>query len=268
MAGSLLAALTKWDNARLHQAALARQLPVEEHPVTAKAYRGGLEYRFYLGEIPPFDPKPWALGAGDCLFNLRAALDHLVYQLHVRRYRGKVPDAAARQSAFPIFTEEELRRQRRPLDTTKWKEIKRLSIKQRRAIQFLQPYNGRNDASRYMRDALAQINRLNNIDKHRHLHVVRRAVTSMPWPRFPPEYGFVHTPFWITLKGNAEVFRWEFSKAPPDIAKRVEMHHYVTAQIMLQEDDLYIDLVRFLQQFVELTEIVIKRFDVFLPFSE
>jgi len=41
----------------------------------------------------------------------------------------------------------------------------------RRAIEWLQPYNTRNDRYRELRPALADIHDLNNIDKHRQLHL-------------------------------------------------------------------------------------------------
>jgi hypothetical protein len=65
-------------------------LPGKAWPVHAEVDRGGLEYRFYLRDPPTVEPDLGLL-AGEILFNLRSALDHLGWELHVRRWRGKVP---------------------------------------------------------------------------------------------------------------------------------------------------------------------------------
>jgi hypothetical protein len=200
------------------------------YPVTAEAHRGGLEWRFFIRRAPAFSGSWWALTAGDCLFNLRSALDQLIYQLHVKRCRGRVPDDAARDSSFPIRDHAPVNRKTRlPTPTDRWATIKRLNSKQRRAIEFLQPYNQRNDKWFYTRWALAEINRLNIIDKHRHLHVVRHAVTGVPVPRFGSEYGFRRESLWVPLETGAEVFRWTFTNIPPDVTEQVQMNDHVIA---------------------------------------
>jgi hypothetical protein len=104
MAGSLAGAPTKLARAKYHLESFAAVQPASAgatmgtgagsylYPVTPQVYNDGLEYRFYVGQLPPFDPEPFALIAGDCLFNLRAALDHLVYdereRLRSRNTRG------------------------------------------------------------------------------------------------------------------------------------------------------------------------------------
>ena len=81
---TLLGARQKWNHARLQQESLTNNVVPDTYPVTAKAHRNGLEYRFCVGEIEPVDTVEMALVTGDCLFNLRAALDHIVYALHER----------------------------------------------------------------------------------------------------------------------------------------------------------------------------------------
>src|SRR5438874_1307295 len=73
------------------------------HRVRVEVHRGGLEYRFYLVEtVPPLaDVVPFIIS--ECLFNLRSALDQLVYALHVRHFRGTVPARVAVSSSFPIL---------------------------------------------------------------------------------------------------------------------------------------------------------------------
>jgi len=48
------------------------------------------------------DPD-WLLIAAEIMFDLRSALDHLVYLLHVRRHRDRVPKSVATRTQFPIY---------------------------------------------------------------------------------------------------------------------------------------------------------------------
>src|ERR1700681_4609128 len=115
MVATLDSAVIKLHRAHHHYVALRdEEIAVRSgsslnYPLTSKSYRNGLEYRFYVGEIPPIDEERWATRIGDCLFNLRAALDHVVYALHVRHYRGKVPADAERAPQFPVLDIEGLR---------------------------------------------------------------------------------------------------------------------------------------------------------------
>src|SRR6266516_4833003 len=151
MAGSLSGAWAKFDRAEEHLEALIRVTRSghvrwgHQYPVTPEAQRNGLEYRFYVDRAPALDAERCAVIVGDCLFNLRAALDHIAYELHFQRYRGSIPADAEKASSFPILSEPRLNKRKQAIGTAKWPEIKRLSIKQRRAIEFLQPYQRRND---------------------------------------------------------------------------------------------------------------------------
>jgi hypothetical protein len=268
VAVTLLGARQKWNHARLQQEALANAGHQRAYPITAKAYRNGLEYRFHVGEIPTFDAVEVALATGDCLFNLRAALDHIVYALHVRRYEGKVPREVEWVTQFPILTTEPpltAPKRKRSTDTKTWREIANLRREQRRAIRFLQPYNGRDDKFYGVRWALGHIARLNNIDKHRHLHVVRRGVIAIRQPRFPPEYGFRQETFWVTLKSQTEVQRWTFDKVPPNIAEEIKKQNEVEADVLLDEGSNRFQLFPFLYSLVNNVDTVIHRFGTFLP---
>jgi hypothetical protein len=90
---------------------------------------GPLEYRLRVGDIDPLAPE-LPLIFGDAYYDLRAALDYLIYQLHVRRFHGNVGPDAARDSAFPILSSRRVYpsgpRSGTPVSTRDWKEIKRL----------------------------------------------------------------------------------------------------------------------------------------------
>lgn len=267
MTATLLGARQKWNHGRLHQEALAGEIPEDTYPTIPERHRDGLEYVFRVGEVPPFDPIPFALRAGDCLFNLRAALDHIVYALHARRYKGNVPADAERQSAFPILDRPRTDNRGNPVPTDKWNEIKRLSIKQRRAIAHLQPYNRRHDQFEGIREALDDLNRLNNIDKHRHLHVVRRGVVAVPVGWMPREWGHRAYPSFVPLESHLEVQRWTFEVAPPEaeIARYLKTQSYVIGDITLDEEGKRTLIAPLLSNLVNVLDAVIDRFAVFLP---
>jgi hypothetical protein len=241
MAGSLADVLAKLDWAEHHYNFLRNELhggwEFQERPVTMERHRDGLEYRFRVGTVEPLDPR-WPLVIGDCLFNLRAALDHLVYQLHVRHFRGRFPGDAAQASAFPILIQPRRTKSGAPIPTDRWNEIKRLGKRERAAIERLQPYKRANREHRiwgewlhWDRLALAEVHELNRIDKHRHLHVVASAAAAITKPEFAPEYGFESHPTWGALESHAEVDRWTFTKAPP----HVPMHRGVYTAVRLDD---------------------------------
>jgi hypothetical protein len=96
-------------------------------------------------------PNSILLISGDILFNLRAALDHLAWQLAVAN--GESP---TRHTCFPIF--DDVARYK-TMDTRKLKGMSHAALD---AISATTPYHGGNDT-------LWRLQRLNNIDKHRFL---------------------------------------------------------------------------------------------------
>jgi hypothetical protein len=222
MAGSLYGPLVKLRRAREHYEALTAICPRDPksqmYRLVAEFDADALEYRFYVPRLQSVSPDALALLIGDTLFNLRSALDQLVYELHVRRFRGKVPLDAERQSEFPIL----LKARSEP--TSKWREIKRLAQKERARIEWLQPYHARNDQMRWVRLGLHQLAVLHNIDKHRRFHVVRRAVNLAAVPNFPPGYGFTSTATFGPVEEGAQIDCWAFTALPPNVAREVQMH--------------------------------------------
>jgi hypothetical protein len=282
--GNLSGAWAKWERAQTHLQSLdPKDFPsitftnewLRHYPTTSEAHRDGLEYRFYV-EPETLDTESWAILAGDCLFNLRCALDHIVFELHHQRFRGKIPPAVEEASGFPILTTKPTGRRGRSPDPAKWREIKHLASKQRRAIEFLQPYNRQRDKFRNVRNALADIQTLNNIDKHRHLHVLEAVAFSAPVPSYawggdwdfdaPPQYGFDQQSFLARpLIGKTEVFRWTFNTVPPDIADELNKNYDITAGIGLNEGGEFRFFLSSLRFLVESVATVLKRFEVFLP---
>jgi hypothetical protein len=267
-------AWAKWERAKRHLKTLGDELGAspqnpygwsKRYRATAEAHRNGLEYRFYVDAVE-LDTADWPLLVGDCLFNLRSALDHIVFSLHVKACRGDVPREVAEKSAFPILDQRAISR-RGTTDTAKWTEIKRLPYTQRRALAWLQPYNRRNDDLKNIRRSLDRIGTLNNIDKHRHLHVLQAApqIAGVAWFGDPPGYGFRHESFFgRPLVGKTEVFRWTFTTAPPDIANYLHSDGDVRAFVCLNEGGETTILLPLFRQLVADVGTVLKRFAVFL----
>lgn len=237
MAGSLEGPIAKLVRAEAQYRILEREVrqlwpPNQAWPIRTEKHRGGLEYRFYLGKLPHVEAH-WAVAVGEIMFDLRSALDHLAWELHVRRWRGKVPKKVKwpglkkpidieGATQFPIY--------RTPDGwAANFYRIATLSQRERRALRLLQPYQTRNDKWQLVRDDLSVLNALHNIDKHRQLHVVVGANQAAVLYDYAPEFGFRQTPMWGSVKPHAHIETWTFAKAPP----KVQPHHGALLDISL-----------------------------------
>jgi hypothetical protein len=167
-----------------------------------------------------WDPIPpeWLVMIGDCLFNLRASLDQLVYALAVAN-QGSRPEST--KLSFPIFgSQTAFDDKRRGLNC-----IDGINEDAKRDIIALQPFNARQgpDAAEY--HPLFRLNRLHNVDKHRHLSLVALAVSGMKWEADSRNYvptpltQHLLSPIWTpdepasVLKSRTELLRVAI---PPD----------------------------------------------------
>jgi hypothetical protein len=226
--------------------------------VRAEAHRGGLEYRFYLDEPPSVEPS-WALIAGEIMFDLRSALDHLVWELHVRRYRGRaIPQRIERASQFPIFdTYDDWRKKG-------LRRVKPLAKREQRAIRFLQPCERRNDQWSDVRRILGDLNTLHNIDKHRQLHLVASTQRFAMAPGFPRDVGFRFDPEFGPLKPDGHVDTWTFTEAPTEMQE----HQGAYLDIVLEQPGYERDLIVLLDQLIEAVAAVLRRFAPRFPEPE
>lgn len=259
MAGSLEGPLAKLARADRQFVALKNEVetiwpPGKAWPVRTEIDRGGLEYRFYLGEIPHIESE-WTLAIGEILFDLRSALDHLAFQLHVRRFKGKVPRKVEKASQFPIYRE--------PADWGKYLyRIKNLSKTDQSALHHLQPYNARHDCWEDTRRALFELSTIHNIDKHRKLHVVastQRAAMNVAriWG-FEPEWKLC----WGALESHSCVDTWTFPEKPPS---KVPDHSGAKLHVALEYGNEYLGLLTFLQRLSTAVRAVIERFSDRFP---
>lgn len=278
MAGSLADPIARVNRAVHHYHALKDSFHGVDRkvwPVIGTRSPDGLEYQFHIGEIEPLDPN-WSLILGEAYHNLRAALDHLVFQLHVRHYRGRVPDAVANASAFPTLAcRPRDRKTRLPTPTAKWNTIGNLGKAERELIERLQPYRGW--GSKYpprttlgqMRRGIFDVNKLDNIDKHRSLHLATIAMRSIATQTFPERCGFQsHPAFGVPLESNALVDVWTFREAPQagDVRTRTYIEACVSIDPGIDPVGVRIDVLPHLGGSIHVVSMVLDRFrDRFPP---
>lgn len=232
MAGSLKGPLDKFWRAEAQldelREEIERAFPDEKRwPVRSEIDGTGREYRFYIAEMPRVGAH-WPLAVGEILFNFRASLDHLVYELHVRRFKGKVPRKVEGTSQFPIYTSiGEFNRCRY--------RIKCLSQRDRRVLGYLQPYETGRDKWQPVRYALRRLNTLHNIDKHRQLHLVAAAnyIQLMPEFKFGPLYGLHAKSHPGAVEPHSPVETWTWAVAPPP--RKVALHPGVMLEVAIQD---------------------------------
>jgi hypothetical protein len=120
---------------------------------------------YKLTWLEVLDPPPIELSPiiGDCIHNLRAALDNLVYELALAHHGGRVPPDFEVKLQFPIFDHS-------AKFASKGKNmIGGIAPAAQAIIEELQPYH-REDTFR--KDRLWQLHWLDIEDKHRLPHVV------------------------------------------------------------------------------------------------
>lgn len=104
-------------------------------------------------------PLEFGLIISDCIHNLRAALDNLLYDLALAHNRGNpLPSEVEERVMFPIS------RDRKKFKTGGAWRIRDIDPRAQAIIEGLQPYNQGNN---YASDPLWVLNELSRIDKHR-----------------------------------------------------------------------------------------------------
>ena len=210
----------------------------KRYAVTAERSSTGLEFSFRIGEIKPLDPS-WPLLLGDAYHNLRTALDQLVYQLHLRHFKGVLPANAETQSEFPVIINPPSRI--KPAISSPG--ICRLSQRDKKEIDLLQPYRGMGVSYPPKRNiwglrwALKDVHLIDIIDKHRHLHPSTFAIQAVVRPTLDSSYGFKGEPgFDKELKPGGIVDIWRFDREPPSsVIESYERNGVRTAVVIMLE---------------------------------
>jgi hypothetical protein len=160
----LESASVKFERAKVHRKALdddlGRVFNGRTYRIVPDIYDDGRRHVFRAKNPPTPNPE-WSAILGDCVHNLRSALDHVAYQLAAQ------PNL---RTQFPI--------RNRPPTKRRWFRKRRIlpdisggvSDDVRRALEAVQPYNRRD-----LNHGLDLLSLLDNIDKHRDLIVVASA---------------------------------------------------------------------------------------------
>lgn len=138
----------------------------EAQPWKMSTERNDEATKFVLGirfEVMP-DFLRWGLLIGETVYNYRCALDHMIYALAAQE-AGGVP-TNARQLAFPITSSSALFKKAR-------RSIKGIPKGAQEVVAQLQPYQEKKEVRLH---PLTLLRELNDIDKHRTLHVVTFSV--------------------------------------------------------------------------------------------
>ena len=111
-------------------------------------------------------PDAISVLAGECIYQIRSALDHLAFQLvKLNRGGGTLPPDWEEKCAFPLRVK---RPKKTPLFNCFEGTLPGITVQAFMFIESLQPYNlGETNAY------LGRVAILSNIDKHRHLHVTK-----------------------------------------------------------------------------------------------
>jgi hypothetical protein len=149
----------------------------------------------------------WAILLGDALFNLRGALDHMVYGLAIANTRTN-PPADEAKLAFPICSEPKFFEGQRY-------RIASLSDAAQAGVEKAQPYNRLKPGQWFA--PLWWLDQIHNIDKHRFAHLAGQAV-------LPDEIVIDADPgtyqvFWNrnTLVGGAPILRVVMNPPDPNV---------------------------------------------------
>ena len=120
-----------------------------------------------LAQVPP----EWHVWIGECVHDIRSALDHLAFALNIRGSRSE-PPPNHRRSQFPLYTEADRFALMAEMSDRERCMIGYFPEGARTLVERLQPYHAR-DQSDLSESAswLWVLAELSNIDKHRHFPI-------------------------------------------------------------------------------------------------
>lgn len=167
-------------------------------------------------------PSRLSVLIGDCLYNIRSALDHLALAL-TEANCGCLPLAAAKQTEFPIFSKAAL------YASNGVRAIRHMSPAAQAIIEGLQPYKAGEPKDWTAIHPLWLLHELSNIDKHRTLLVAftaykqsgfsRRVETDILW-----EFWHAGTP--APLEPDTDILIASYRATSADGRKRMKMKLY------------------------------------------
>jgi hypothetical protein len=135
--------------------------------------------RVRVREVEEF-PGVWDAWIGECVYNMRSALDHLAYGLNILGSEEDPPPNGG-ISQFPIYSDRRTYRKGGRSGRPAGKLIEHFPRGARTAVERVQPYHGRkNDPAGARR--LSDLAQLSNIDKHRRFPIAAAGQQGMIIP--------------------------------------------------------------------------------------
>ena len=175
---------------------------LKEHPYRVYGELDA-ERRNKLVKVEIFQQPPAELGLliGDCLHNMRSALDNLIYDLAIARRGFPLSKSIARDSQFPILKD------CAQFSGNGMDQIRGIHPDAKAVVEELQPYH-RGEEFAYHR--LWMLRELSNADKHRLLHPTLLHPAAMGF--FPDEIDVSDITWKLgPVENGAEIARYPFS---------------------------------------------------------
>jgi hypothetical protein len=171
-------------------------------------------------------PPPITLApvVGDCLHNLRSALDNLAYELAVAHMKSRMSKSIAEDSGFPLY------KTKSGFDRYGEPKIRGVHSDAGAIIERLQPYNRENRPGRI--STLLLLSALSNSDKHRLAHLA--AAAPHRFTIVGTHRGFVSAPEFFTTPFDDRAIIAKFV-VPLGAYAEVSMHKPPTFGIVFGE---------------------------------
>jgi hypothetical protein len=160
-------------------------------------------YRFVINAQPPLDIL---IPLGEALYQMRSSLDHLALGMNAKG-NGRFLTTMEYESQFPIRKSRNAFQDRSPQKAIRW-----MTPDAKRAVKGLQPFNGRHMPGH----ELWVLDKLFNIDKHRHLTVTG---VALAWWGLPAQrVGYEWIPAQRrAMKTGAEIGRFVFDNPVKEV---------------------------------------------------
>lgn len=190
--------------------------PTANQPVIFDYESDGKEIIVRLAECKPIDPA-LPLMIGDCLHNLRSALDYLVYQLALK---NGAPTLFADKTFFPIYLtksdfDDRVKNLVKPF----------ISSAALTEIEKCQPYSAYDVPSEA---DIWILNRLDIFDKHRLLVVAGQKCAATEFTVTVVATGeqrheIIPEPKWKPVEDGAEIIRFRFAEPPGKMRVQIKL---------------------------------------------
>jgi len=221
----------------------------QDYRIRVEIDRDAGEYTFYVFDVKEADPE-WSLIVGDCLNNARSALDYVAVRLW-SFVTGEAPKDVAGID-FPIFDNVERFDQNATVARFRKNPVLRSYLAR---IEELQPFNVSNPAIWGLEikpggsiwptyglapTALLRLNSLNNIDKHRVIHVLAQSgALTFPPNAWPADFTYLggSGPYFGKLGKDTKMGQWRFRTPLPSDwePSEMEMKRYFALEVSVDE---------------------------------